>query len=283
MNEKDGTFTAGELAAMFQIPKQTLLYYDRIGALKPAFISENGYRHYSIIEYMTLEIIVNLRKMDIPMNTICNFLENRNETELEKILDQKNLECDDIITKAEQIKSNISTVKHQIDKVKQTVLDQFTLCFRPEKHFYITSVKKEENNKEGFNLFVKHNIKAFSKQFFKEKAVGWIIPSEEFLSKSYPQITAYFSTIKKENTVNPIKNGRIHIRPAGLYVTVRFKGLYVKNVVNIAEKFQLFLKQNSLIAVGDAYVMPLKNHWMTGDTDEYINQISIRVKTSDNV
>ncbi len=41
-------FTAGELATLFNIPKQTLLYYDRIGLLSPEFIAENGYRHYSL-------------------------------------------------------------------------------------------------------------------------------------------------------------------------------------------------------------------------------------------
>ena len=53
-------FTAGELATLFNIPKQTLLYYDRIGLLSPEFIAENGYRHYSLTQYLILEIIVNI-------------------------------------------------------------------------------------------------------------------------------------------------------------------------------------------------------------------------------
>ncbi|MBQ9636080.1 MAG: MerR family DNA-binding transcriptional regulator, partial [Acidaminococcaceae bacterium] len=38
-------FTAGELASMFGISKQSLLYYDKIHLLSPDFISPNGYRH----------------------------------------------------------------------------------------------------------------------------------------------------------------------------------------------------------------------------------------------
>ena len=280
LNNKDGTFTAGELAEMFQIPKQTLLYYDRIGAIKPEYISENGYRHYSMIHYMILEIILNLRKMDIPMNDICNFLKYRSCETLDKLLNQKNQECDDIIAKAEQIKSNISTVKHQINKVNQTILEQFTLCFRPEKQFFITPVRIEENGNEGFKLFIEHNKKVFSKEFFKEKAVGWIVPADEFFNNSSPRYTAYFSTIKKGAPINSIKNESILVRPSGLYVTVRFKGLYINNVKSIAEKFKSFLKQNHLEAAGSAYVMPLKNHWMTDNTEEYISQISIEVKRS---
>ena len=44
----DGFFTAGELAAIFGVSKQTLLYYDRIDLLKPDFVADNGYRYYSI-------------------------------------------------------------------------------------------------------------------------------------------------------------------------------------------------------------------------------------------
>ena len=39
----DGFFTAGELAAIFGVSKQTLLYYDRIDLLKPDFVADNGY------------------------------------------------------------------------------------------------------------------------------------------------------------------------------------------------------------------------------------------------
>jgi hypothetical protein len=33
-----------------------------------------------------------------------------------------------------------------------------------------------------------------------------------------------------------------------------------------------------LLIVGDLYVSPLKNHWVTSNPNEYINQISIQVE-----
>lgn len=56
-------FTAGELATLFNIPKQTLLYYDRIGLLSPEFIAGKWSSHYSF-------------------NTIFNF---RNHSKFKKI------------------------------------------------------------------------------------------------------------------------------------------------------------------------------------------------------
>lgn len=82
-------FTAGELAALFNIPKQTLLYYDRMGLLSPEFIAENGYRHYSLKQYLTLEVIVNLRKHDIPISRIKEYVENRDIDTFDKLFSCK--------------------------------------------------------------------------------------------------------------------------------------------------------------------------------------------------
>lgn len=82
-------FTAGELAAIFSISKQTLLYYDKIGLLSPEFVSENGYRHYSISQYLILEIIVNLRNLNISISNIKEYINARNKNMLIKILEEK--------------------------------------------------------------------------------------------------------------------------------------------------------------------------------------------------
>ena len=69
-NTDNAYFTAGELANLFNISKQTLLYYDKIDLLKPGCICEKGYRHYSIQQYLDLEIIVNLRSFNISIPAI---------------------------------------------------------------------------------------------------------------------------------------------------------------------------------------------------------------------
>ena len=75
-------FTAGELA---------LLYYDKMNLLTPEFIAENGYRHYSLKQYLTLEVIVNLRKLDIPISKIKEYIENRDIDAFDKLLLEKNV------------------------------------------------------------------------------------------------------------------------------------------------------------------------------------------------
>ena len=75
--DKRKYFTAGELAAIFNISKQSLLYYDKVNLLSPDFVSKNGYRNYSIQQFLDLEIIVNLRALDISIANIKKYLEAR--------------------------------------------------------------------------------------------------------------------------------------------------------------------------------------------------------------
>ena len=82
-------YTAGELACLFEIPKQTLLYYDKTGLLVPEFISTNNYRYYSLKQYLILEIIINLRKLGIPVPVIKDYIKNRSEESFQKLLIEK--------------------------------------------------------------------------------------------------------------------------------------------------------------------------------------------------
>ena len=266
-------YTAGELADLFNLPKQTLLYYDRMNILSPEFVSNNNYRHYSLKQYLILEIIVNLRKLDIPISKIKEYLANRSVENLQQLIEDKDRECEKIIKYNQQIRNNISVVFKQLQKVNETTLNQITITFRKPKPFLLSPLPPSCSGNQSIEILAQHNLKVFSKDHFKEKAVGWIIDKNVFLQGNYGHPLAYFST------VNPIYHSAedYYLRPAGLYMTMRFQGTFRENVAALAEKFKESLHNNGLKAVGNLYIMPLKNHWMTDNTQEYIYQISLCV------
>lgn len=63
LKEKAALFTIGQFAALHEINKKTLMWYDEIGLLKPACIKENGYRYYSYQQSAALETILMLREL----------------------------------------------------------------------------------------------------------------------------------------------------------------------------------------------------------------------------
>lgn len=267
-------YTAGELADLFKLPKQTLLYYDKMGVLSPEFISSNNYRHYSLKQYLILEIIVNMRKLGIPISKIKEYIANRSLKNLQTLLEDKVHECDEIIKANQQIRNNVSVVFQQLHKINETTLDQITITFRKAKPFLLSQIPVNCSGNDCIGILAHHNLKVFSKEHFKEKAVGWVLDKDVFLQGKSGRPSAFFSTLNPD--YNTEEN--YYMRPAGLYMTMRFQGIFRENAASLAQKFTQSLAANNLHAVGDLYIMPMKNHWLTDDPHKYIYQISLQVE-----
>lgn len=66
---------AGEMAKLHGISRQTLLYYDRIGLLKPREISEvNQYRYYTLDQFEELDVILSLKNLGMKLKEIKHYL-----------------------------------------------------------------------------------------------------------------------------------------------------------------------------------------------------------------
>ena len=67
-------YSIGKLARKFSLSRSTLLYYDRLGLLKPVHRLSNGYREYSEREVERLRQICTFRRAGIPLREIRKLL-----------------------------------------------------------------------------------------------------------------------------------------------------------------------------------------------------------------
>ncbi len=80
--------TIGTLAKRFGLSRSTLLYYDRIGVLKPSARLANGYRAYSRADEDRLRYIVTYRKTGASMRDIRRMLDG-GTSGLREVLDRR--------------------------------------------------------------------------------------------------------------------------------------------------------------------------------------------------
>lgn len=59
-------YTPAEFAKLFQIDRQTLIYYDNHGIFSPSFKNMNGYRYYSLDQVFLFAELLSLRRLSIP-------------------------------------------------------------------------------------------------------------------------------------------------------------------------------------------------------------------------
>ncbi|MDU6250186.1 MAG: MerR family transcriptional regulator, partial [Paeniclostridium sordellii] len=60
----------GEVSKIFNISKETLRYYDKIGILKPEVNSQNGYRYYLFKHLEKLSLILGIKLLGISLADI---------------------------------------------------------------------------------------------------------------------------------------------------------------------------------------------------------------------
>lgn len=68
-------YTVGEVSRITGVPKDTLLYYDKIDLFKPKFVNpQTKYRYYTYEQFWHLDIIICCRNLNIPLDTIREIL-----------------------------------------------------------------------------------------------------------------------------------------------------------------------------------------------------------------
>ena len=269
-------FTVGEMAALFDISRQTLLYYDKIGLLSPQYTLPNGYRCYTIQQYTDLEIIVNLRGLDFSIADIQHYMQNRGKAHLQALLDKKIKTCAAAMHTLEQTKRSAEHAQEILSVSYEKRLHRPLLTYHDERLYKPTPLTAAMTGKERVSLFAQHSHKTFHNKGVLEKRSGWIISTEAFFSDQ-PSFTslAYFSYAPN---VPRHPESQKHVMPAGLYTEYYFQGPFGMGIRRFIPEISRFLHINGLTPAGDIFVLPMENHWLTDQPQQYINQIFFPVQ-----
>ena len=80
-------YKIGEISKIYGIGRDSLMYYEDIGILKP-FRDKNGYRMYKLSDIWRLNLIKELRSLNFPMKKIKEYLDDRNIESTKEILNK---------------------------------------------------------------------------------------------------------------------------------------------------------------------------------------------------
>ncbi|MGI6229890.1 MAG: MerR family transcriptional regulator [Tractidigestivibacter sp.] len=78
-----------EMAKIHGISRQTLILYDRMGLFKPSYVSETGYRYYSIDQVPQLREIIFLRDIGVSLSDIAEYMKDRTTERLQDVLSER--------------------------------------------------------------------------------------------------------------------------------------------------------------------------------------------------
>lgn len=267
-------YSAGELAHLLGISKQTMMYYEKMNILQPEKIAENGYRCYSMDQYLTLEIIVFLRRLNIPVPKIREYLSNRSSEAFLSLLEERRKQCEEVIREHTTVRDAIAAQKTRIKRQIPFIPDQVLLESTPPREVFITLVSNtSKGGTAAITARAAHILAAFSDTVLKESPTGWGFDRRRYFSKDYCHAA---SIITEVPTGSHVKGNAM--LPDGLYASLMIKGTYFRQAQAVYERLTSFLSLNHLAPIGDVYIFPIIDYWLTDDPTQYISRVTVLVE-----
>ena len=114
-------FSVGEISKLTNVPIQTLIYYDKMGLLKPAYINEqNNYRYYSVNQFIKIDLLKQCKVIGLSLKEIEELLKNEISVDsMLKLIDQQRKVLDNKIQELESVKSYINFLGDRLKETKK--------------------------------------------------------------------------------------------------------------------------------------------------------------------
>lgn len=131
----EGYYAISEMAHLFDLSRQTLIYYDRIGLFHPAYVNDEGYRYYAPTQIPYLRLICLLRDMGVELKEIGRVVEARDVNRVVDVLDAQADELVARIAALERTRDLIDQRRAFYREVKrwQEIGDQPIIRYYPER------------------------------------------------------------------------------------------------------------------------------------------------------
>ncbi|MDO4439068.1 MAG: MerR family transcriptional regulator [Eubacteriales bacterium] len=268
--ENNKLFTIGQFAAMHEINKKTLMWYDEIGLLKPACIKENGYRYYSYQQSSALEIILMLRELDVSLDTIKEFMEHRTISNFENILQNELTELEHKIAHMKSIHKILSSHQQDMKMIRSLDLSEIQLI-KKTGHYLVTVDTDISLSLEKDVDKLISETKKYQLHRLHDASYGSMIPVENLYQNRFNEYTALYIELPY-----PVSKKGLHFQPAGTYLRAFCKGSWDK-IPNRYKDILEYANKHNLTFCGYAYEKGI-NEIVVDKIDDYITQIEIQVK-----
>lgn len=217
-NEKNGRyryFTTGEFAKLCSVNKQTLFHYDKIGLFSPEIVADNGYRYYSYEQLEVFTGITILKEMDMSLNDIKTYLENRNPKNLLELLEKKQKEAQIKIERLSYLKKYLTAKSEIVLESINASESSVSYVTLPEEYYIFSEYHGESEIGEITTAFIEHTNYCHSLGIYSPYPVSGIVRTDNIPG---PEVYGYARIYTRILNKKDISN--ISIKPAGTYAVI---------------------------------------------------------------
>ena len=269
--EKNALLTIGQFAALHEINKKTLMWYDEIGLLKPACIKENGSRYYSYRQSAELETILMLRELNVSLEEISRFMGNRTIDSLDALFAQKITELDQTISHLKSIQKVLQNHRQYMDTLCSLDLSKISLIEKPGRYLVAVGTTPDAPFEKMVEQVIA-KVKNYQLHRLHDASYGSMLPVEKLYQGEFDGYASLYIEMPY-----PVSKKGLHLQPAGRYLRAFCRGSWEK----LPDKYKEILTyadRQGLSLCGYAYETGI-NELFVKSMDDYITQIEIPVQT----
>ena len=258
-------YKIGEISKIYGIGRDSLMYYEDIGILKP-FRDKNGYRMYKLSDIWRLNLIKELRSLNFPMKKIKEYLDDRNIESTKEILNKEIILIDEKIEELLSYKQNImkrlDTINDELRNLKLYEIDLVYINKRKALELNANITKDEE-----FDFLIQKLQKDYENRFaiLGNNNIGSSFCLDKIKQGIYNEFKSVFCFLEDEEEIYNI------IFNEGYYLTLTYKGKYKNNKHYINKMFKYIEEKGYKIDIHE-----------TEDINEFITEIQIPVDINHN-
>ena len=268
-------YKIGEISKIYGIGRDSLMYYEDIGILKP-FRDKNGYRMYKLSDIWRLNLIKELRSLNFPMKKIKEYLDDRNIESTKEILNTEIILIDEKIEELLSYKKNImkrlDTISYELRNLNLYEIDLVYINKRKALELNANITKDEE-----FDFLIQKLQKDYENRFtiLGNNNIGSSFCLDKIKKGIYNEFKSVFCFLEDEEEIDNI------IFDEGYYLTLTYRGEYKNNKQHINKMFK-YIEEKGYKVISDPIEIYKIDIHETEDINEFITEIQIPVDINPN-
>ena len=268
-------YKIGEISKIYGIGRDSLMYYEEIGILKP-FRDKNGYRMYKLSDIWRLNLIKELRSLNFPMKKIKEYLDDRNIESTKEILNTEisliDEKIEELLSYKENIMKRLDTISYELKNLKLYEIELVYINKRKALELNANITKDEE-----FDFLIQKLQKDYENRFtiLGNNNIGSSFCLDKIKQGIYNEFKSVFCFLEDEEEIYNI------IFNEGYYLTLTYKGEYKNNKHYINKMFKYIEEKGYKIISDPIEIYKIDIH-ETEDINEFITEIQIPVDINHN-
>ena len=268
-------YKIGEISKIYGIGRDSLMYYEDIGILKP-FRDKNGYRMYKLSDIWRLNLIKELRSLNFPMKKIKEYLDDRNIESTKEILNTEisliDEKIEELLSYKENIMKRLDTISYELKNLKLYEIELVYINKRKALELNANITKDEE-----FDFLIQKLQKDYENRFtiLGNNNIGSSFCLDKIKQGIYNEFKSVFCFLEDEEEIYNI------IFNEGYYLTLTYKGKYKNNKHYINKMFKYIEEKGYKIISDPIEIYKIDIH-ETEDINEFITEIQIPVDINHN-